>query len=190
MVTIKAPHWESIPQGMAAAAWYWAACAADIDPGIVEFAIAEFPSEWQEEDDPRVIRYRDFLSQLTNAVKGGAVLGLQQAAPLTSKDQIVWATPGQPIPAGAFIAWALREGWTLPEPLQAQREPVARGRLEKKYIGIVPNIVSIFSNQSDPRKWTECRDSLKEAAHLPYPGERGGWDEYRLILWLREGGNI
>lgn len=169
--------------------WQWAALSVSLPPSpdMVEFL--EEVSCGHFSDTEQGAEYNRRKKLLTAALVRGALPGLQQAQPLTSKDQIVWAAPGQPIPAGSFVAWALREGWTLPEPLKARREPVARKLLEDKYVGIAPNISDEFGNQAKPKKRNARPASLKEAASL-HSVKRGTWDEYSVILWLRDNGRL
>lgn len=186
--------------------WEWAALSVKLPPDSLDEAdtlACGRPDEYEQWRE-----YQNRRRAIEAAVQRGQVLGQQSSGPLSSVDHIVWARIGDRLPVESFVAWAIGEKWNLqeglrydlPDELSSRRSRVKKGDLERKYVGAIPTIHSLFSNQARPKKKGMQRISLQDRAGVQRgahqdqqrPGGRAKieWDEYSVLLWLQGNGNV
>jgi hypothetical protein len=171
-------------------AWECAALSVCIPPTEDVFQDAQEQTADCLFDHEQFSTYKTRRCAIENAIQARQIPDLQPAK-FNETNSVRWIDTPEHVALEPFVSWAIYQKWWLPPELAAIRSACQRRTLEIKLLGIVPNIQSIFSNQDRSEKRPGgCHISLKEAAHHDSVSVRGAWDEYALLLWLKDKGAL
>ncbi len=141
-------------------------------------------------EHPQYQAYEGRLQAIEIAIQNREIPDLQPAVP-DAANPVRWIGDPNYVPLVPFVSWAKYQKWELPAELESTRSAWQKTKLENKYRFAIPNISTLFSNQKfEAKKPGACKISLKEAAHYPSRSERGAWDEYAMLIWLKQKGAL